>query len=79
MSNLERQRRFRERNPGYYGRLHAKRRARVQALLEAKRQAAQAALAQAGAADAPRAGGDDSRAVARAATRRATPDSTAKR
>jgi len=26
-SNTERQREFRERNPGYYGRLHAKRRA----------------------------------------------------
>jgi len=32
MSNTERQRRFRERNPGYYQRLHAKRRAQVQAL-----------------------------------------------
>jgi len=27
MSNAERQRRFRERNPGYYGRLHRRRRA----------------------------------------------------
>ena len=27
MSNTERQRQFRERNPGYYGRLHARRRA----------------------------------------------------
>jgi hypothetical protein len=27
MSNAERQRRFRERNPGYYGRLHRKRNA----------------------------------------------------
>jgi hypothetical protein len=31
MSNAERQRQFRERNPGYYGRLHAKRRAAVRA------------------------------------------------
>lgn len=34
MSNTERQRRFRERNPGYYKRLHAKRRAQVKAGLE---------------------------------------------
>jgi hypothetical protein len=43
MSNAERQREFRERNPGYYGRLHAIRRAecraRVAALLAAARQA----------------------------------------
>jgi hypothetical protein len=32
MSNAERQRLFRERNPGYYGRLHARQRARVKAL-----------------------------------------------
>ena len=31
-SNTERQREFRRRNPGYYGRLHAQRRARVKAL-----------------------------------------------
>jgi hypothetical protein len=31
MSNAERQRQFRERNPGYYGRLHRQRRARVKA------------------------------------------------
>lgn len=37
MSNTERQRRFRERNPGYYQRLHAKRRAEVQALGERRR------------------------------------------
>ncbi len=34
MSNTERQRQFRERNPGYYQRLHAKRKAQVQALCE---------------------------------------------
>lgn len=32
MSNTERQRRFRERNPGYYGRLHRQRKAEVAAL-----------------------------------------------
>ncbi|MEX0774383.1 MAG: hypothetical protein WD042_01580 [Phycisphaeraceae bacterium] len=31
VSNTERQRQFRARNPGYYGRLHAKRRAVIQA------------------------------------------------
>lgn len=31
MSNTERQRRFRERNPGYYGRLHRKRNAEAAA------------------------------------------------
>jgi hypothetical protein len=31
VSNTERQRQFRERNPGYYGRLHARRRAAVNA------------------------------------------------
>lgn len=31
MSNTERQRRFRERNPGYYGRLHRRRSAMVTA------------------------------------------------
>ena len=36
MSNTERQRRFRERNPGYYGRLHRQRNAEV-ALLCAQR------------------------------------------
>lgn len=36
MSNTERQRLFRERNPGYYGRLHAKRRAAIHALAAAK-------------------------------------------
>jgi len=35
MSNTERQRLFRERHPGYYQRLHAKRRARVKAALPA--------------------------------------------
>ena len=33
MSNTERQRRFRERNPGYYGRLHRQRRAPIKAML----------------------------------------------
>jgi hypothetical protein len=46
MSNLERQRQFRERNPGYYGRLHARRRAETEARLEMKRlEAAQAKVA----------------------------------
>ena len=40
MSNNERQRLFRERNPGYYGRLHAKRRAAVRALAAARAAAA---------------------------------------
>lgn len=44
VSNTERQRQFRQRNPGYYGRLHAKSRAeskaRVAALLAAAEQAA---------------------------------------
>ena len=31
MTNTERQRQFRERNPGYYGRLHAKRKAALEA------------------------------------------------
>ena len=31
MSNIERQRRFRERHPGYYGRYHANYRARIKA------------------------------------------------
>jgi len=35
MSNTERQRQFRKRNPGYYGRLHAKRRAESDARLYA--------------------------------------------
>lgn len=37
MSNTERQRQFRERNPGYYQRLHAKRRAAIKAGLAALR------------------------------------------
>jgi hypothetical protein len=44
VSNTERQREFRRRNPGYYGRLKAKERAltkaRVEAILLAQRQAA---------------------------------------
>ena len=54
MSNTERQRRFRERNPGYYGRLHRKRNAPLKAMLErlwaeanAKRQAESKAQAEA--------------------------------
>jgi hypothetical protein len=35
MSNCERQRLFRERNPGYYQRLHAKRRALEKPVVEA--------------------------------------------
>ena len=41
MSNTERQRLFRERNPGYYGRLHAKRRAKIAALHAERVSAAQ--------------------------------------
>jgi hypothetical protein len=41
MSNTERQRRFRERNPGYYQRLHARARARVKEMV-----AQRAAIAQ---------------------------------
>src|SRR5687768_3103944 len=40
MTNAERQAAFRERNPGYYGRLHAKRRAAVRALAAARAAAA---------------------------------------
>jgi len=40
MSNAERQRQFRERNPGYYARLHAKRRAAVRAMAAARAAAA---------------------------------------
>ena len=52
MSNIERQRRFRERHPGYYGRLHRKRRAFIKAILaqrgaEANAQAQAEAHAQA--------------------------------
>lgn len=36
MSNTERQRQFRLRNPGYYGRLHRARKARIDAALAAK-------------------------------------------
>ena len=35
MSNTERQRQFRERNPGYYGRLHRKRKAELEAMARA--------------------------------------------
>ena len=45
MSNTERQRQFRERNPGYYQRLHAKRRAQARAMLAAARVEAQAQAA----------------------------------
>lgn len=44
-TNTERQREFRTRNPGYYGRLHAKRRAEVKAYGE-KRRAAELLAAQ---------------------------------
>lgn len=43
MSNTERQRRFRERHPGYYGRLHRKRNAGIKAARKQQRIAAQAA------------------------------------
>jgi hypothetical protein len=43
MSNYERQRRFRERNPGYYGRLHRKRNAEMLALRAAQQVAVEAA------------------------------------
>ena len=36
VSNTERQRQFRQRNPGYYQRLHAKRRAALKARIEAQ-------------------------------------------
>ena len=36
MSNRERQRQFRERNPGYYGRLHRRQKAEVDALIAAR-------------------------------------------
>ena len=36
MSNAERQRQFRERNPGYYGRLHRRRTAAIMASLAEK-------------------------------------------
>jgi hypothetical protein len=45
-SNTERQRRFRKNHPGYYQRLHAKQRAQVQALAEA-REAVEQAMARA--------------------------------
>jgi hypothetical protein len=45
MSNAERQRQFRERNPGYYGRLHRKRKAEVMALIAARTAAAEAMAA----------------------------------
>ena len=41
MSNTERQRRFRERNPGYYQRLHARARARVKEAIAQKAAIAQ--------------------------------------
>jgi hypothetical protein len=45
VSNTERQREFRERNPGYYGRLHRKRKAEIEAHIAA-RKAAELALAE---------------------------------
>ena len=44
MSNAERQRRFRERNPGYYGRLHRKRNAAIKAILEQQKAEAAARI-----------------------------------
>jgi hypothetical protein len=44
VSNVERQRQFRERNPGYYKRLHAKRRAAVEELSAQRLAAAQATV-----------------------------------
>lgn len=44
MSNAERQRRFRERNPGYYGRLHRKRNAAIKARLEQQKAEAAARI-----------------------------------
>ena len=40
MTNTERQRKFRERNPGYYQRLHARRKAEIDAMCMAMNQAA---------------------------------------
>jgi hypothetical protein len=45
MSNAERQRQFRKRNPGYYGRLHRKRNAEILALCAARMAAAEAVIA----------------------------------
>jgi hypothetical protein len=42
MSNYERQREFRERNPGYYGRLHRKRKAEMLAAMAAQKVAVEA-------------------------------------
>jgi hypothetical protein len=44
VSNTERQREFRERNPGYYQRLHAKRRAEAKALAAERAVAAEVIL-----------------------------------
>jgi hypothetical protein len=44
MSNGERQRQFRKRNPGYYGRLHRKRNAQI-AAMQAQREAVAQILA----------------------------------
>jgi hypothetical protein len=44
MSNTERQRQFRERNPGYYGRLHRKRNAPIKAMLKQQKAAAAARI-----------------------------------
>jgi hypothetical protein len=45
MSNAERQRQFRERNPGYYTRLRAKRKAQMEAFAAARVAAAARVLA----------------------------------
>ena len=44
MTATERQRRFRQRHPGYYGRLHARRRVASKARVEVMKLQAQAAL-----------------------------------
>lgn len=44
MSNTERQRQFRERNPGYYGRLHRKRKAEMEAYAAARQTEQRAAV-----------------------------------
>jgi hypothetical protein len=46
MSNTERQRRFRERNPGYYGRLHRKRKQELLVFADAQRAALATGLTQ---------------------------------
>jgi hypothetical protein len=47
VSNTERQRQFRERNPGYYGRLHRKRQAELVAMMQQAQLSAASSAAQA--------------------------------